>query len=143
MASRILFDTNVLLDVLLRREPWVEQSSKAWNAHTAGLVEGYVTAVGFTNLFYVLRKLAGVDRARQAVRGCLATFQVASVDRDVLLAADSLPGADFEDNVQIACAQVLGLDAIVSRDTSGFSEAPILILTPAELLDNMPRRNQE
>lgn len=142
MVSRILFDTNVLLDVLLRREPWLEASSRAWDAHASGLVEGYVAAVSFTDLFYVLSKLSGRDSARKAIRACLATFAVAAVDREVLLIADALPGEDFEDNVQAACAQALGLDAIVSRDTSGFSAAMVPVLTPAELLDNIPRSNQ-
>jgi hypothetical protein len=45
-----------------------------------------------------------------------------------------LPGNDFEDNVQIACAVIAGLDAIVTRDPKGFAGSPVLVLTPAELL---------
>lgn len=142
MASRILFDTNVLLDGLLRREPWLEASSRAWDAHTSGLIEGFVAAVSFTDLFYVLSKLSGRDNARKAVRACLATFSVAAVDREVLLLADAQPGEDLEDNVQAACALALGLDASVSRDTSGFSEATVPVLSPVQLLENLPRSNQ-
>jgi predicted nucleic acid-binding protein len=30
---RVLFDTNIVLDVLLNREPWVGGSKAVWQAH--------------------------------------------------------------------------------------------------------------
>lgn len=143
MALRVLFDTNVILDVLLRREPWRSDSRTAWNAHVDGLAEAYVAAISFTNLFFVLRRLTGTENARLAVRACLSTFPVVAVDREVLLIADALHGVDFEDNVQIACARILHLDAIVTRDAAGFEGTSITVLMPAELLEQLPRRNQE
>jgi hypothetical protein len=48
--------------------------------------------------------------------------------------ARTLSGNDFEDNLQIACAILAGLDVIVTRDTKGFGEAPIPVLKPQDLL---------
>jgi len=41
---RILIDTNVMLDVLLNRDPWVAQSSAVWQANDEGYIVGHITA---------------------------------------------------------------------------------------------------
>lgn len=64
----LFFDTNVILDVLLNREPWVKEASALWKANDEGLLTGYMAASSFTDIFYVARRLAGLDSARTAVR---------------------------------------------------------------------------
>jgi hypothetical protein len=59
---------------------------------------------------------------------------VCPVDRDTLAMADRLPGHDLEDNLQIACAIVGKLDAILTRDPAGFQQSPIRVLTPNDFL---------
>lgn len=133
--ASILVDTNILLDVLLNREPWIADSTRLWSACEQGKVAGFVCASSFTDIFYVARRLTDLAKARSAVRLCLETFEVCAVDKSSLEIAEQLAGNDFEDNLQLACAIQYRLDAIVTRDNDGFRDAPILILTPADLLD--------
>jgi len=71
-------------------------------------------------------------RARQAVQVCLEAFEIVPVDRAALERAQQLSASDFEDNVQIACAEAGQLDAIVTRDALSFAASPVAILSPAE-----------
>lgn len=134
---RVLFDTNVVLDVLLNRDPWVAQSSAVWQANDEGHVVGYIAACAIADIFYIARRLTTLETARAAVRICLEAFQVCVVDLRTLEQAEALPGSDFEDNLQLACASLASLDAIVTRDTSGFQASAMHILTPAELLTEL------
>jgi predicted nucleic acid-binding protein len=129
---RVLLDTNVVLDVLLRREPWREAAEALWQANDDGRLVGYVTATTLADVFYVARRLTDLQRARQAVQVCLDAFEIASVDRSRLERAQQLSGSDFEDNVQIACAEADGLDAIVTRDTDSFAGSTVAVWSPAE-----------
>jgi predicted nucleic acid-binding protein len=132
---RVLLDTNVVLDVLLHRDPWFADSSAVWAAHDDGRINGYITATLLTDIFYVSRKLPpGSEGARAAIQTCLDTFDICTVDRHVLMLANSLSGKDFEDNLQLACTQHEGLDAIATRDVDGFKDAGIRVLSPAALL---------
>jgi predicted nucleic acid-binding protein len=133
----ILLDTNILLDVLLKRDPWVTESSAVWQAHDEGQIVGHVMACALTDIFYVARRLAGLDTAHAAVRICLEAFEICNVDHQALEQAQALPGSDFEDNLQIACATIAGLDAIVTRDEKGFQAAGMSALTPVELLTQL------
>ena len=131
---RVLLDTNVILDVLLNRAPWVTEAKAVWQAHEDGRITGYMTATTMTDIFYLARRLIDRATARTAVRTCLDTFEICEVNRSVLEQAQTLAGNDFEDNVQIACANIAGLDAIVTRNTADFRAATRPVFTPAELL---------
>lgn len=131
---RILLDTNIVLDVLLNREPWVAEATALWQAIDDGRVVGYITASTITDIFYIARRLTNRETAYQAIRTCLDTFEICAVDRQALEQAATLVGQDFEDNLQIACASLADLDAIVTRNIGDFEEAQISILTPLEVL---------
>ncbi|HDQ73919.1 MAG TPA: PIN domain-containing protein [Chloroflexi bacterium] len=130
----VLFDTNVVLDVLLNREPWVGHSSAAWQANDHGHIIGYITACALTDIFYIAHRLNTLEKARAAVRICLEAFEVCTVDLAALKLAEILPGSDFEDNLQVACATRANLDLILTRDKAGFQDAAVSVMTPAELL---------
>ncbi len=131
---KVLLDLNVVLDVVLNRQPWVVEAKQIWNAHQSGVIDGFLTATELTNLFYIVRRIAGEPTARSAVRACLATFSIEPVDQAILEEADRQPGLDFEDNVCIACAMAAGIDLIVTRDPAGFSQSPIAAESPVEFL---------
>jgi predicted nucleic acid-binding protein len=134
---RILFDTSIVLDVLLNRQPWVQDGSALWQANDEGRLSGYVTATTLTNIFYIARRQTNLQQAFQAVDICLQAFEVCVVDRQALAYARLLPGADFEDNLQIACAVLSQLDAIVTRDPAGFNAAAIPAFDATQMLQQL------
>jgi predicted nucleic acid-binding protein len=130
----VLLDTNVILDLMLERDPWRAEAEAIAEAGDDGRLQFHACASAITDIFYISRKLVGADKARRVVRNCLDVLQVVSVTRDLLDAAERRDGVDFEDNLQISCAVEAKLDAIVTRNTKDFVAAPIPVLTPAELL---------
>jgi predicted nucleic acid-binding protein len=132
-----LVDVNVLLDVLLNRNPWAADAREVWRANHDGRFQGFVASTAVTNLYYIARRLAGKDRAMKCVAHCLAALDVVAVDASILTTAALLPGNDFEDNVLIRCAVVAGVDAIVTRDVKGFSASPVPVLSPRELMERL------
>ncbi|MGH2517232.1 MAG: type II toxin-antitoxin system VapC family toxin [Ktedonobacterales bacterium] len=132
-SARVLVDTNVVLDQLLRREPWYTQAQPFWQARDERRLIAYLPASVLTDIYYIARRQIGSDPARQAVARCLREFGLLAVYRRVLEAAMALPGTDVEDNVQIVCAQFARLDLIVTRDASGFQHSPIPVLNPTNI----------
>ena len=129
-----LFDTNVVLDALLKRPPWEADAAACWEACDEGKIMGCLTASTLTDIFYISRKIKGINVARDAIRIWFDAFAICIVDRQALELAIDLPTDDFEDNLQIVCATLAGLDAIVTRDKDGFQGSTIPVLTPTELL---------
>ena len=134
---KVLFDLNVIMDVVLNRQPWVIESKQVWDAHCTGSISGWLVATELTNLFYIVRRQADAAKARTAVHTCLATFEVLGVDQATLRDADSRNGADFEDDVLIVAAVAGSMDVIVTRDPADFVNSPVEVLSPAELLQRL------
>lgn len=135
---RVLVDTNVVLDQLLQREPWHTAAQPFWQARAAGRLVAYLPATTITDIFYIGCRHAGLAPARQAVERCLREFGLLPVYRAVLEATLALPGPDVEDNVQIACTQLAGLDLTVTRDTADFRHAPMPAVEPPAIVGYLP-----
>ena len=131
--KRILFDTNVVLDVLLDRQPHVEASAAAWAAVETGISEGMLAAHAVTTIHCLVRKEMGNIKARRIVTAILRVFGVAAVDGAVVQEALQLPFSDFEDAVTAAAARLAGCECIVTRDPRGFRGSPVRSLTPEAL----------
>ena len=106
--KRVLFDSDVLLDVLAQRQPFVIASARALNTVTQEQVQGYVSAHAVTNIFYILRRQIGSEAARELLSRLLQRIQVASVTNEVIQRALQSPVTDFEDAVASAAANAAG-----------------------------------
>ena len=73
---RALLDTNILLDVLLKREPFVKDAAALWQANEQGLFEGSISAITPVNVFYIARKIKDNATARKIVEELLVVFRV-------------------------------------------------------------------
>jgi len=136
---KVLLDTNVVLDVLLMRQPWVAHSQLVWAACDEGRIQGHIAAITPPNIFYIVRKLVDAGRARECVKICLEAFGVLNLDQASLRDALNRNGADFEDDIHVACASACGIDAIITRDPRGFAGAPMPIFDPATFLARLPQ----
>ncbi|MCX5980949.1 MULTISPECIES: PIN domain-containing protein [Nostocales] len=130
---RVFIDTNVVLDFLLEREPFVEDAVKLFAKIDAGEIIGFITATTITNIYYIIRKAAGVKVAQDAISQILTDLHICRVDKNILETAVALNFQDFEDAVQYACAMKSMVDVIVTRDVSGFLGSEILVILPGEL----------
>lgn len=134
---RILIDTNIVLDFLLQREPFFQETERLFQAIEVGRVIGYVTATTLTDIFYIARRhTSSIEQAQQALLETLVAMEICSVDRAVLESALGLGFVDFEDAVQVACALAEGLDAIITRDAN-FEGTSIPVLSTNEVLQQL------
>lgn len=131
---KVLFDTNVVLDVLLDTEPHTEVAAKLFALVDNGRVEGSICATTATTIYYIAAKSFGRRRAHSQVHELLTLFEVAPADRDVLDRALDLDFTDFEDAVLHEAARNVGAAAIVTRHGVGFVNATVPVFDPQKLL---------
>ena len=136
--EKILIDTDVVLNVLLREEPFFESSSHVFARLERGDVQGFLTATTMTNIYYIAQKRVGNEVARMCIRKLLETpgLKFLSVDEQVLRDANDSEMTDFEDAVQAAVAKIAGIDLIVTRNIRDFRRSPVLASRPEEFLKN-------
>ncbi len=132
---RVLLDLNVLMDFLLKRQPWCVEAYAIWNATPEARLTSFVSAASLTTVFYLARKVGPQEFALNAVRLTVETLGVIPIDVDTMNVALMMSGKDFEDNVQIACAVRSDVEAIITRNPSDFTASPIPVMSPSDLLD--------
>jgi predicted nucleic-acid-binding protein len=131
---QVLFDSDVLIDVLSQREPFASTSAQALSKATQSQVKGYVSGHAVTNIFYILRRQVGRETARELLARLLQHLQVASVTDEVIRAAMQSSMTDFEDAVTSQSANAARVEMIITRNLSDFVGSSVPAVSPAEFL---------
>lgn len=131
---RIAFDTNVILDAVLKRKGY-QAAQKLIMAVATEKIEGVIAGSSVTDIYYIAKKLVGDEKAREFIFNILSVFDIASVDGEVCTEALTLPMSDYEDAVLAACVTA---DYIVTNDRAFLNaDSPIETIAPAELLKKL------
>lgn len=131
---RVLFDTNVVLDVLLARAPHAAPATTLFDYVARKDLDGLLGATTLTTIFYLAAKASSPAKARRHVRTLVTLFDVAAVTRSVLAGALESGFRDYEDGVLHEAARQAGASAIVTRDPAGFTASKLRVYGPSELL---------
>lgn len=135
---KIMCDTNIIIDMLLEREPFVEESCKVLSLCEEHQIDGFVSASSVTDIYYLVKKYThSIDLAYKAVGKLLEIVKVCSVTNNDVLVAFQKRAKDFEDCLVATCAKSIHCDYIVTRNKKDFEEFDITVLTPTELLQKL------
>jgi predicted nucleic acid-binding protein len=131
---RVFVDTNVLLDVLGKRLPFYDDAAAIWTLAERQQIDAIISAISFTNIFYIVRKLESGKAAMKALRQLRQVFSIAACDETVIDEALQSELADFEDAVQLITALHSQATCLVTRNPKHFSNDSLPILTPNEFI---------
>ena len=131
---RFLVDANILLDVLMNRQPHVTDSASIWKLCETGQAEGYISSLTFANLIYIMRKEINPKGIEIILDKLSLIFHFADLTSSDLISAAKLQWNDFEDAVQCVTAKRLNADYIITRNVKDFKESDIIAITPTNML---------
>lgn len=131
---KVLFDTNIILDVLLDRQPFSEHASYLLSRVERSEMTGFLCATTVTTIHYLLSKHLDKGKANTCIHSIMALFEVAAVNRLVIEKALESRFTDFEDSVLHESAIHAGAEYIVSRNIKDFKNAKIPVFPPIEFL---------
>jgi len=133
----VLLDTNIILDFFLERDPFLQDAAELFDAIADRKIEGFITASSATDIFYICkRQTCDLMEARQILATTLAVLSVCPVDSAILSLALKSGLPDFEDAVQIACAEVQHLEAIITRNSKDF-QTSVPVLSAKQILEQL------
>ena len=133
---KLLIDTNVVLDVLLQREPFCRTATAVLNLTQRDDVREYVSASAITDIYYIANKqMKDRNAVRDLLKRLLMVVSVAAVSEREIQNALNLAWGDFEDSVQYSVALMNEMDGIVTRNSSDYQEANMRIWLPEQALE--------
>ena len=134
---KLYLDTNILLDMVSRREPFCRASTRVYLLCAEKVHEGLAADFTFCTIAYVLRREKSAAEMRSALRSINDVLAVVPVGPKAIAEAIANFRTDFEDEVQFRAALAAGADVIITRDKDGFANATIPVMTPTEFLDKI------
>lgn len=131
---KLFLDTNILLDIAIERKPYSVKSQQILTMIEAGQVEGFVSALTVATMHYLIKKQGSLLLAGRFVKDLMGLVSIVEVNQGVLERALSIPEGDFEDHIQIACAELVRADYIITRDAKHFKKSKITAISPDQFL---------
>lgn len=130
----VFVDTNVLLDVLAKRDPFHDDALEIWTLCEEGTLHGFISVISFNNIFYLVRKFRNGAEARGMLETLRKVFTPVTLDDQLIHQALGARFTDFEDAIQFHSALRADAECLITRNASHFPKSPLIVLTPREFL---------
>lgn len=132
---KLLIDTNIVLDVLLKREPFYQDAVKVLNMAQYNDVREYISASAVTDIYYIAyRQIKDRTLVLELIKRLLMVVSVAAVSEREIRNALKTGWKDFEDAVQYSVAFLNEMDGLITRNPKDYEEADINIWSPEQVL---------
>jgi predicted nucleic acid-binding protein len=129
--TRILIDTDVILDFFFDREPFAENAAKILSLCESKEIKGFITPVIISNVYYLLRQTAKHEKVIEKLKMLVSITEILVIDKDAIIQALNSNFKDFEDALQNYAAELdKEIDLIVTRNTKDFKNSLLAVMTP-------------
>ena len=131
---KIFLDTNILLDILCKREPFYINGAKIWTLIKEGAIKGFISAIYINNLYYIVKKIKYQKIAKNFIEELLNDFEIVPLTKDLLSQAITITKKDYEDSIQYFSAINTGCKILITRNKKDFPSTGIRILSSTEFI---------
>ncbi len=136
---KVLLDTNIVLDIVLKREPHYSDSTQIFNLIDKELIEAAITATAVTDLYFIARKEKSSKLAKSFIIDLTKIVEIIGVDKEIITGALNSNIKDFEDAVQVYSAAYNEIETIITRNKKDFQDCDLEILSPKELVHRISK----
>jgi predicted nucleic acid-binding protein len=136
--KKLFIDTNIVLDLLAKREPFYESSAKLFSLADGNEIQLSVSSLTFANTNYVLSKLKSANEAKEILRKFKLLIQIVSLSEKIVdLALNDTAFKDFEDGLQYYSAIESNQDVIITRNQKDFKSSLLSVMSAQEFLSSL------
>lgn len=133
--KKVLFDTNIILDIALKRESFFEDAQKLFRLIDKGKISGTVTASTITDIYYIAKKEKGHIEAINFIKNLAEVIDIIEIDKETITKALTSKMRDFEDAIQYSAAEIHQIDLILTRNKNDFTGNSVKVQTPKDFLN--------
>ena len=136
--TKILIDTDVILDFLFDRQPFSDNSAEILSLCESKKINGYVTSIIISNVYYLLKKTAKHEKVIESLKSLLSILDILTTDKDTIIMALNSSFKDFEDALQNYSAETNSeIQIIVTQNTKDYKNSVLSVMTPDSYLKTM------
>lgn len=132
--KKLFIDSDVLLDLLLDREPFSEDIATLIEKSIESEVKLHTSLLSIANMHYIIGRLENKNKADLKIKKILKIVSIENLGQTVIDKAIKSRFKDFEDSIQNFCAVEAEHEIIITRNTKDYKQSELSILTPKEYL---------
>jgi len=133
--ENVFIDTDVIVDFLTDRKPFSLESAKIFSLIDQKKIKGCVSALSFSNLYYVLKKFGPHKKVISSLQELSEMVDILKVDSHIIKSALTSDFKDFEDSIQYVTAQEhKEIDCIITRNIKDYKDSSLPVMTPETFL---------
>ncbi|MGP1602626.1 type II toxin-antitoxin system VapC family toxin [Treponema sp.] len=136
MNKKVFIDSDVILDVLCKRIPHYQYSAQIFTLGDLKKINLYTTSLSFANVYYILRKTVGGEKAKYFLRKLRLLIKILAADEKETDLALNSKFTDFEDALQYYTALKHNMEVILTRNVKDYKEKDIIVQTPEHFVKN-------
>ena len=136
MNKKVFVDSDVILDVLCKRIPHYQYSAQIFTLSDLKKINLYTTSLSFANVYYILRKTVGGEKAKYFLRKLRLLIKILAADEKETDLALNSKFTDFEDALQYYTALKHNMEVILTRNVKDYKEKDIIVQTPEHFVKN-------
>lgn len=134
--QNVFLDTNVVIDFIMRREPFISEARAIFNMGVNRMVKLCVSSLTIANAAYICRKQFPNGSIYPVFDSLLNLVTVTAIDDNVVRRAVASRAADFEDALQYYSALAGRVDCFVTRNVRDFPFALLTVMTPRDFIQS-------
>lgn len=134
---KVFLDTDVILDFLLNREPYIDEITELIERSVMNEMALCVSSLTISNLHYIISRIENKKSANSKVRKILKLLKVENVGQTTVTKAMESEFGDCEDGIQNYCAEEADHKILVTINTRDYRKSKLAIMTPKEFLAKM------
>ena len=136
--KKIFIDTNIVIDLLARREPFYDESAKLFSLADKKIIELYISSLTIANTNYTLLRQVDSKKAKEVLRRLRIIVNVLPLDNKIIgVALNDDSFNDFEDGLQYFTAIENNQDIIITRNLKNFKASKLPVLTARQFLETI------
>jgi predicted nucleic acid-binding protein len=134
MTEKIFIDTDIILDVLAERDDFAEAAAEVFELGHVNKIELFTTAVVLANVFYMLRKTSGIEKARKNLQKLRLIIHVLPIDEAVVDLSLNSQFTGFEGGLQYFTARANNISKLITRNIKHYKVDDMIIETAEEYI---------
>lgn len=131
-----LIDTNVCLDLLLKRKSFILEAGVIFQRAEHRIIKATVSAISIDTLAYFMRSDFNIYETTEKLQDFISIISIGTVNKKIIENALNAGWKDVEDAIQYYCAKENGCDCIITRNTKDFIKSSLPVYTPFEFLEH-------
>jgi len=135
MKHKIFVDTDIIYDMLAKREPHYQAAAKLFTLSDGGKIQIFISALTVANIHYLISKQLSSHEAKQIIRKFKLLVNIVPINEKIIDLALNSDFIDFEDAIQYYCALENDIELLLTRNLKDYKKSQITVMTAQDFIN--------